>query len=143
MTDFGGSYPPGCNGPPEGDDDICLLCGSHPDECNCPECQHEYKEENQVGPGEKCGVIGCIEHMTDRELVNRIFRIEAQFVGLNKEMFGRERAHPLTCGACGHVQASNLITEAADGSPACEVCQRTIGGVLVESIFEDAAAGDE
>ena len=38
MSAFGWSYPPGCSGPPEYDDQPCEICGLFPDDCICPEC---------------------------------------------------------------------------------------------------------
>jgi hypothetical protein len=35
---FGWSYPPGCSGPPEYDEEPCEICGEHIDNCICPEC---------------------------------------------------------------------------------------------------------
>ena len=32
------SYPPGCSGPPDHDDQPCMICGLFPDDCICPEC---------------------------------------------------------------------------------------------------------
>lgn len=38
MGKFGWSYPPGCSGPPDDGDDICIVCGKTVDDCICPEC---------------------------------------------------------------------------------------------------------
>ena len=38
MGIFGWSYPPGCSGPPEYDEEPCEICGEHIDNCTCPEC---------------------------------------------------------------------------------------------------------
>lgn len=39
MGIFGWSYPPGCSGPPDYDDEPCEVCGEHVDNCVlCPCC---------------------------------------------------------------------------------------------------------
>lgn len=67
---FGWSYPPGCSGPPEYDEQ-CEVCGLEVDTCICPEC--------------KCGETGnpdCYENhgleMSDaqRESLARIEALE-------------------------------------------------------------------
>jgi len=42
---FGWSYPPGCSGPPDCDDQPCDVCGESMEDCFCPECP-------------ECGTVG-------------------------------------------------------------------------------------
>ena len=35
---FGWSYPPGCSGPPNTDENPCAVCGQGINDCICPEC---------------------------------------------------------------------------------------------------------
>jgi len=38
MGIFGWSYPPGCSGPPDDEENPCEVCGEWPDTCICPAC---------------------------------------------------------------------------------------------------------
>lgn len=90
---FGWSYPPGCSGPPDCDDEPCVLCGKFDDKCECKPCP-------------TCGDYGCIEHLKDWDIVQRIQLLEFMLHPLQHEADKRKKAtHP-----CPECKAIHVIT---------------------------------
>ena len=108
MGIFGWSYPPGCSGPPDGDDEFCLVCGKSADDCECPECLHPV--DCGDGNTRPCGLQGCLEHLGDHGLVLLIHRLEDRVHGLRQEASKREKKTD-PCPKCGTVHTITIFTD--------------------------------
>jgi len=101
---FGWSYPPGCSGPPEPDEQPCDICWRSIEDCTCPECQ-------------TCGVQGCLEHLSDGELAGLWMQHTAQAAAMKRELSQRDIKSPLACGRCGKPISRSLCIN--EDPPSC------------------------
>lgn len=78
MGVFGGSYPPGCSGPPEADF-TCGVCGRDQElgQCICPECP-ECGAQGDPECYEVHGLIRTQEQIKSRAQVEAQWRADAE-----------------------------------------------------------------
>lgn len=89
MGIFGWSYPPGVSRVPGDEPDPpCQLCGNDAYDCKCAPCA-------------TCETPGCIEHMTNANLLTRFEFVAYLYDGLKTEIERRNAAlPPKICGKC-------------------------------------------
>ena len=106
---FGWSLPPGCSlrdieqsmeeGP-------CLLCGKSSDDCQCEPC-------------EKCGYVGCINHISNENLLTRLEVLNIQVYSFKQEVERRQLAAAMNCPNCG----KKIIPQLEDLTAWCDECK--------------------
>jgi len=123
MGIFGWSLPPGCNSVPGDEPEPpCSLCGKDVDRCHCPPCK-------------TCGEHGCVEHLSNLELVKRYQTHAFLLSELRRVLDKRETEQAQPCPICKEPVKPCLVT----GDPL--YCQNCKVGELDERWYEALEAG--
>lgn len=127
MGIFGWSYPPGAasdpNAPYNQVDPPCQLCGKFEDKCECPECS-------------ECGEIGCIEHLRNSDLIDRMNLAHDIYSALKREYDKRLDATMVECKKCKTKTYACIESNIPNYCPQCKVYLHGDGSVYRDYDFE-------